>query len=159
MFDSWEGLRNALRDDINGSTGSYWNNFSADSVLDTIQTPDEMPGLPDTYLCVPFLEESEAFIEQDEHAMRAVSNHTIFGFVRDSKEDPTETDTVRLVSRLRDDIVRLLLTDHTLGGTVQTSRLVSATYLAGLGDASYGELQVVVEITQIVDLNDIGSAA
>ncbi len=64
-----------------------------------------------------------------------------------------------LKDKIRDDIVRLILTDHTLGGTVLTSRLVSGTYIAGLGDSSYGELVLVIQVEQLVDLNDIGSAA
>jgi len=158
MFDSWTGLRNALAG-INGSTGGYWYSFNAASVLDTIVLPEDGHGLADPYLCLPMLEESEVFNETEQHGIRAVSNHTIFAFVRDSKEDPTETDTVKYVSQLRDDILRLILTDNTLGGTVFESRPVSAVHVAGLGNAQYGELQLTVEITQLVDLNDIGSAA
>jgi hypothetical protein len=158
MFDSWTGLRNALAG-INGSTGSYWYSFNAASVLDTIVLPEDGQGLADPYLCLPMLEESEVFSETDQHGIRAVSNHTIFGFIRDTKDNPVETETVKLVARLRDDILRLILTDNTLGGTVFECRPVSAVYVAGLGGVQYGELQLSVEITQVVDLNDIGSAA
>ncbi len=157
MYDSHAGLKAALLG-INGSGGGYWHDL-ASSVFETMVTPDDEQGLPDVYLCVPFLDMSEVFLEQDEHSVRCISRFTIYGFTRDGKDSPTETDTVRLVSRLRDDIIKLLLNDHTLGATVVTAELGSGSYLAGLGSGEYGEIQMDVQITQIVDVNDLGPAA
>lgn len=157
MWDSWKALRDELRD-INGSTGGYWYSFNSDSVLEKIVLPEEAPGLADPYLCVPLLEDTERFEEQEQHSVRPVSNHTVVAFARDDREDLTETSTPEFICKIRDDVVRMILTDHTLSGKVASSRLVGSTYTAG-AELEYGVLEMVIEITQFVDLNDIGSAA
>ena len=157
LHDTWDGLRDAL-DGINGSTGGYWHDFSG-AVLEKTVLPEEMPGLPPIYLCVPFDDVSESFEEQDQHAVKSVTNFVVLVFARDSKEDPTATETIKFLSRVRDDVMRLVLTDHTLGGTVWTSRLVSANHVGANEAGEYGVSEIIIAVTQLADLGDIGSAA
>jgi hypothetical protein len=156
MYDGWDALRTGLKA-INGSTGGYWYDFST-RVYDRLVLPSATT--PDVYLCIPFADEPERFEEQEQHSVRCKWSQTIFAFARDTKEHDTETEMMKLISRARDDVVKYLLDNPTLGGAVYEARLVSALRTAGALDADdYGELELLVEIEQVVQSSDLGSAA
>ena len=158
MFDGWTALKDGL-ESINGTTGDYFNDY-ADRVFAKLVTPEEADEMPDYYLCIPFAEEPERYEETDQHGIRCVWTQTIFGFVRDTKEDPTDTDAIELISEIRDDLLRYFLLNPKLDSAVQEARPLSCVYIAGWAmDADYGELAMTIEITQIVDDGDLGSAA
>ncbi len=158
MYDGWTGLKNGL-ETINGAGGGYWNDFTTSKVYDSLILPDDMQEMPEFYLCIPYVDEPESFVDM-QRGVTSEWTQTIFAFVRESKDDPSSNKTVELISKIRDDLTRYLLNNPSLGGTVDVCEPVSGFRVAGHDtDAEYGEYQMQVKITQYIGGDDLGPDA
>ena len=158
MFNGWTGLSNSLKA-ITGAPGGYWNDFSA-AVFENLVQASDSQEMPDVYLCIPFAGDQERYEDQENRSLTCIWRQTIWAFVRDTKQHPTSTGTIELVSKIRDDLVRRILLDPTLGGTVQEIRLLEGFRIGGAeAHDGYGYLELDVEIEQIIGAADLGPDA
>ncbi len=155
--------RNALisaLDTIDGAPDFYHS--LAGRVFKRLVTPIEEPQVLEVgaYLCVPVLD-VQAFPEQSRDHVRISFPQTIFGFVPDLKEeDPLDAAVADLADKMHDDIVKALLSDPKLGGTLNVElEFASAREWAGETiDSPYGEVQVTVTLDMYLQRSDLGPA-
>src|SRR5262245_10845591 len=154
MYTAWAGLFAGLKTISTG--GGYWNTFNSANVFGPLVKPDDQAELPATYLCIPFYDDEETFSDQQRGAM-AEWVQTSFAFVRDTKYSDSETATIEKVAKVRDDLVRYVLKNPTLGGTVDEVVFVAGGRTAGHGrDHRYGEYQLYLRMRQYLDENTLG---
>jgi len=159
LYDAYSALKSGLQG-INGAAGGYWLTFGSSNVFPTLTTPNEDTMLPEYYLCIPLADEPFRSEEQDQRSLKRFWTQTIFGFVRDEKNDPSDTTAIERVLKMHDDLDKYFLDNPTLGGVVKDVQLASGFHSAGaVQDEPYGELVYPIMIEQFIDSSDIGSAA
>ena len=155
--DAYVGLLAWLRG-INGLAGGYFYDLTS-QVFTRLELPSDNVAIELPYLAIPLEGAVERVDEQNETHVRLSWLQPIHGFAPNNSvcdPDPREVDNVSIL-RLRDDVLRRLLLDPTLGGKVTTSEVESVTIFGPEAAFAYGELTVTLRVYSWAAAHDLGS--
>ena len=128
---------------INGSTGSYHTNLSNRVYPDEVM-PEEREDVVRPYVYVIYLPTS--FPDQSGRHIQMRLNWLIVGVVPDTDSDIEDTATVTAISKLHDDIVRALMADDTLGGTVRSLSIEASDIIPKIAGDQSVEFSIYADI-------------
>lgn len=155
----WDAINNCLTGlrAINGTSGGWWHSFES-RVYTKLVTPADFPGgAKFPYACLPLNQEAEA-ISYEDRAATSRWSMTLYGFFDEKHyNDVQNTDSVEMVSKLRDDLIRLVMGDQKLSGQTTNLEVVSVNSIAGITD-DYAEVQAVIQFEQIFGRQNLGPA-
>jgi len=140
---------------ILGSGAGYRTDLGS-RVYDRLTTPEDGAEIPRPYMCMPLLNEEQTY-EHEEYSITTEWRHRIHLFVDELNPTKTQTSAATLLADAHDDLVKALMEDFTLGGTVNDLTIEgSNTFCAALEDDSYGELVMDLRLKQIFQRSDLG---
>lgn len=141
-YEAYSALVDVLTG-INGDTGGYYHDLST-RVRTSWQTPEEVGDrVYEPYLCLPFDGNSEQVEAIQSQIYKTTWRQNIYGYVAEGSSELATSSAIEAVCHLRDDILRALMADLTLGGRVRESRIATLETTAGIG-LGYGTVMLEI---------------
>lgn len=152
----WAAI-NALHAQLKTIDGVGYRSDLNDRVYGRLITPEDGVSIQMPFLSCPLLQESQTY-EMHNDSVMSRWRHRIHGFVGDNSSTPTTTDAAQSLADLHDDMIKALIEDLTLGGTVRDVSIIATNTFAGvLEGEKYGELVMDVELLQVFQRSDLGA--
>lgn len=151
-ISSWEAHA-ALVDRLKTINGiGYWHNLSG-RVYTRFVDPTSGQTFP--YVCVPLdAEDGGDYPMVEPTVVQTSQSVTIVGFVPESSSAVRDSQAVEAALKLRDDILKAVMSDWTLGGKVND--LTPVRHRAGAGFLDYGFAEVTVRWALMQGLDNLG---
>lgn len=137
------------------TANGYWLDAGG-RVFTRMVLPEESDvALP--YFCVVLAQEDETFPSIEQNRVESTWAFEVWAFVGERLDDARITSTAIDACKARDDIVRALMQDWTLGKSCADSKPVSCSSVAGTGgQPDYGEVILRWQVYQIEQREDMG---
>lgn len=152
-YQAYAALLDRIRS-INGSAGGFHTDLGGrvyeKLILPGIDVEVKMP-----YACVPMVDD-EDIIRTEGQLVEVRWPATVYLFVAEQDTSGLNPTAPKQCADLRDDVLKALLGDWTLGGKAQDVKLATIRTLAGADDADYGEVQFPLIVHQIFGRDDLG---
>lgn len=151
----------ALLSVLQGITGaSYMTDFKGRAYSRWI-LPDGPQPVPLPYLCVPLDGRGRRWENADSPAVIQHLPLTIYGYVAESKTSNTESLAVRDALQGEASVLKALLQNPTLNGTIQGMEILDGPEpIAGCSELDglmWGEFQIPIEVTQVLGADVLGT--
>ncbi len=142
---------------INGSTGGFFHNVG-NRVIDQLLYPDE-EGAPSKfpYLSLPKVDDNPV-MENHEHGVTIRYRQPVYGFISEKSSKGIVSTAKADAAKLHDDIVKVILNNHTLNGRVKNCiPITGGTSFAAINiDDDFGFFVIFLELMVIAGKDNLG---
>jgi len=138
---------------IQGSP-NYWTNIVSPVTNRLIVPSSKLIQMP--YLSVVQVQDAPTYDEQDGDHIRQRWKLRIFGYVEDTSSDAGFSSGPSAISDLRDDVMRVLLTDWTLKGAVDNLEVIPSDGASGGVLGGWAEFEILLECWSYLSPEGLG---